>query len=301
MNSLADAHKPWAQAYFNFLRHGVASPEFEAKAAAVFSRLMDEVKRNWGKLLRGLIDDGITQLVLVGDDLVDIPLHAVATGSENERLIDRVPVTYVPSLGALHACISRKRFDESGRKGVALRSMINCDLDSAVTIADALAATLETKPCNMATGAASFWTDLAAAQVLHVDARTAHHARIPFDSVIGAGWLDLSIAELIAGLDLPHCEIVSNVSGESVFPSLLRAPGFDLATVFLAAGARSMLSSTWVVNEELASDMTQLFFQRWVSGSAPAEAFQQALIHLRAERPTVADFHWAGMRLVGAP
>jgi len=300
-NRLAEAHKPWAHAYFNFLRHGAAAPEFEAKAAAVFSGLMDEVGSNWGDLLQGLVDDGVTQLVFVGDDLVDIPLHAVPTGSGKERLIDRVPVTYVPSLGALHACIIRKRIDESERKGVALKSMINSDLDSAVAIADALAATLETKSCNMASGAASFWTDVAAAQVLHVDARTTHHARLPFDSVIGAGWLDLSIAELIAGLNLPHCEFVSNVPGESVFPSLLRAPGFDLAAVFLAAGARNVLSSTWVVNNELAFELTQAYFKHWVSGSAPAEAFQQALRHLRTERPALADFHWAGMRLVGAP
>jgi hypothetical protein len=301
VNRLTEAHKPWARAYFNFLRHGAAPPEFEATATVLFSRLMDEVRRNWGDLLQELVDDGITQLVLVGDDLVDIPLHAVPTGSGNERLIDRVQVTYVPSLGALHACISRKRLDESKRKGVALRALFDSDLDSADATADALAATLETKPCKLSPGAASFWTDAAAAQVLHIDARATHNARVPFDSLIGAGWLDLSIAELIAGLNLPHCEIVSNVAGESAFPSMLRAPGLDLAAVFLAAGARSVLASTWVVKDELASELAQLYFQRWVSGYAPAEAFQRALRHLRAQQPTLEDFYWAGLRLVGAP
>ena len=137
--------------------------------------------------------------------------------------------------------------------------------------------------------------------MLHIVARATHNARMPFDSLIGPGWLDLSIGELMAGLDLPQCEIVSNVVCESVFPSTLRAPGLDLTAVFLAAGARNVLASTWVVRDDLASELAQLFFQRWVSGHAPSEAFQRALQCLRAQRPTLPDFCWAGMRLVGAP
>ena len=298
---LIEVHKLWSRAYFNSLRHGAVSPEVEAKGAVFFSGLMDEVRRNWGDLLQGLVEDGTTQLILIGDDLVDIPLHATLIGSGNERLIDRVPVTYVPSLCALRTCIGRTSLNESQRRGVALRSLIDSDLDSADSGADAVAATLGTKPCKLAPVAASFWTDAAAAQVLHIVAHATHKPRNPFDSLIGAGWLDLNVAELMAGLDLPQCEIVSNVVCESAFPSTLRAPGLDLTAVFLAAGARSVLASTWVVRDDLASELAQLFFQRWVSGHAPAEAFQRALRHLRAQRPTLPDFYWAGMRLVGAP
>jgi len=298
---LIEMHKQWSRAYFNSLRHGAGSPEVEAEGAANFSRLMDEVRCNWGDLLQGLVEDGITQLILVGDDLVDIPLHATPIGSGNERLIDRVPVTYVPSLCALRACISRTSLNESQRKGVALRSLIDPDLDFGDSAADNLTATLGTKPCKLAPVTASFWTDVTAAQVLHIVARATHNARMPFDSLIGPGWLDLSIGELIAGLDLPQCEIVSNVVCESAFPSTLRAPGLDLTAVFLAAGARSVLASTWVVRDDLASELAQLFFQYWVSGHNPSEAFQRALRRLRAQRPTLPDFHWAGMRLVGAP
>lgn len=169
-------------------------------------------------------------------------------------------MTYVPSLCALRACISRTSLNESQRKGVALRSLIDPDLDFGDSEADALTATLGTKSCKLAPVTASFWTDAAAAQVLHIVAHTTHNARMPFDSLIGPGWLDLSVGELIAGLDLPQCEIVSNVVCESAFPSTLRAPGLDLSAVFLAAGARSVLASTWVVRDDLASELAQLFF-----------------------------------------
>ncbi len=82
---------------------------------------------------------------------------------------------------------------------------------------------------------------------------------------------------------------------------MLRAPGLDLAAVFLAAGARSVLASTWVADDGLASALTRMFFQHWVTGQAPAAAFRGALLDLRSEHPALADFQWAGMRLVGAP
>jgi len=300
---LTEARKAWCRAYLDSLRHNNGSPavEGEGEGAASFSGLMDEVRRIWGDLMRELVDDGINQLILVGDDLVDIPLHAIPTGSGDERLIDRVPVTYVPSIAALRACMSRTLSTQSRRRGIALRSLIDAELVSAHLEGDPIADILDTKPGNLSPDAASFWADAAAAQVLHIFAHAAHNARVPFDSLIGAGCLDLRVAELIAGLDLPQCELVLNIVCESALPSTLRAPGFDLSAVFLAAGARNVLASTWVVSDDLASKLAQLFVERWLSGHAPAEAFQRALRRLRAEQPTLPDFCWAGMRLVGAP
>ncbi len=297
---LNEAHKSWSSTYFDFLRYGAGAPENEAEGAAVFAALMDEMRRNWGELLHGLVEDEISQLILVGDDLVDIPLHATRIGSGDERLIDRVPVTYVPSLSALRACIGRTPTDESQRRGVAFRSLIDSNLDAAD--AEVLAELLETNICKaVPPNADTFWTELAAARVLHIAARANHDARMPFDSLLGEGSLDLAIGELVAKLDLTQCEVVSNMHGESALPSMLRAPGLDLAAVFLAAGAGSVLASTWITNDELASEMTLAFFRHWVAGQTPSAAFRDALLQLRSRHPGFADFHWAGMRLVGAP
>jgi len=299
MKRLREAHKSWSRIYFDSLRHSKGPLEVDAEGAALFSGLMDEVRRIWGDLMQELVDDGVNQLILVGDDLADIPLHAMPTGSGNERLIDRVPVTYVPSIAALRACMSRTPIPESQRRGVALRSLIDAELVPADSAGDPIAAILDTRPGNLSPDAASFWTDVATTQVLHIIAHATHNARAPFDSLIGAGSLDLRVDELVAGLDLPQCELVSNIVCESTLPSALRAPGFDLSAVFLAAGARNVLASTWVVNDDLASKMAELFVKRWVSGDDPSAAFQRALRDLRAE--PLPDVCWAGMRLVGAP
>lgn len=297
---LNEAHKSWSRSYFDALRYGTGSAEYEAEGAAMFAELTDEMSRNWGDLLQGLVEDNITQLILVGDDLVDIPLHATRIGGGDERLIDRVPVSYVPSLSALQACVGRTPTDESQRRGFALRSLIDSNLDAADT--EVLAELLETRTCKLVSANAdTFWTELAAARVLHIVARVDHDARMPFASLLGAGSLDLAIGELVSELDLTQCEVVSNLHGESALPSMLRAPGLDLAAVFLAAGAGSVLASTWVTNDELASDMTRAFFRHWLDGKAPSAAFRDALLQLRSRHPGLAEFHWAGMRLAGAP
>ena len=147
----------------------------------------------------------------------------------------------------------------------------------------------------------SDWENAAAAEVFHVDARANHNAQLPLQSMLGAGWLDLSFASVLERLELPRCELVSGFACESVLPSMLRAPGFDLATVFLAAGARNVLASTWPANDDLAAAMTRLFFQRWATGLTPSIAFREALRAMRSERSSLEDFEWACMRLVGAP
>lgn len=296
--TLREARKAWSQSYLASRWRGAADPNARIDAADSLSELMDELERNWGALLRGLVDDGVTQLVLIGDDLVDIPLHAVRIGPGDDRLIDRLPVSYCPSLTVLLAGVARQPVEVARRQGLRFCSL--AEADSAA--ADRLADILEAKPRRLGPPIDnSFWSDASAAEVLQIAARTGHNARTPLESILGPGWLGLTFSRLLAGLDLPRCDLVSILSGESVLPSILRAPGLDLASIFLAAGARNVLASTWLASDELAAGLQHSFTQRWVTGMAPAVAFRDALLHIRSERTSLTDFDWAGMRLVGAP
>ena len=295
-NRLREAHKAWSQSYLGYRARGTTAPADEVSAA--LSALMEALARNWADLLRGLVDDGVTQVVLIGDDLVDIPLHATRIGPGDERLIDRVPVSYCPSLSLLLAATDREPLEASRRTGLKLHSLE--ETDSAAP--GKLAEVLNTKPHRMTPPTDdSFWSDAAAAEMLQIVARTGHNARMPLESVLGPGWLGLTFSRLHSGLDLPHCDVVSILSAESALPSMLRASGLDLSAIFLAAGARNVLASTWLANDELAADLLYSFAGRWVTGQAPAAAFREALRQVRSERPALTDFEWAGMRLVGAP
>lgn len=294
---LTELRRSWVRARPDPLRDAARNA---TEVADVFSRLMDELQRNWGELLQGLVEDEVTRLILVGDDLAELPLHATRTGTGNQYLIDLMQVSYVPSLSVLRACLARDRADAPERSGAGLCSLVDPDSDPAH--AAALAAILGTIPCELLPPVSgSFWTDAATAKVLHMIVGASYNVRRPFESLLGPGWLDATFGLLVAELALARCEVVLNLHCQSPVPSPLRAPGFDLAALLLAAGAGSVLASTWATDDELASEFAQVFFARWVDGDPPSAAFQEALLRLRAKRPAVADFHWAGMRLVGAP
>jgi hypothetical protein len=297
-NRLREKHKNWSNERAGAGQRDAGTSGCRHDPADAYAGLMNEVRRVWGNLLQELLEDGVSQLILIGDDLVDIPLHATRIGSGEDRLIDRVPVAFVPSLFALRACVARTPVGVGRRQALELRSLA----ESEPGTAEALAEILGSKRFRVSPPIDdSFFANAAAAQVLHVAAQVTHNPRRPLDSVLGKGWLDLTIAGLLEGLDLPRCEVVSILSGEIALPSMLRARGFDLATLFLAAGARNVLASTWPAGDGLASELAELYFRRWVSGCTPSAAFRDAILQMRTEHSSLEDFDWAGMRLVGAP
>ena len=297
-HKLGEAHGAWSRALFDHRQRDGGTAGTRADCIGAYAGLMDEVGRTWGALLGELVDDGISQCVFIGDDLVDIPLHAIGIGAGGQRLIDRVPVSYLPSLSALRACVARRQVDAGRRHGLGLHCLAAAGPDAVEALADVLQA----RPIMISdVSGPSARVSAAGAEVLHVDARLTHNPQMPLQSVLGMGSLDLPVARLVAELELPQCDLVSGFACESVLPTMLRAPGIDLSTVFLASGARCVLASTWQADDDLANEMTRLFFRHWVDGLAPSVAFQRALRAVRTARPSLEDFEWACLRLVGGP
>jgi hypothetical protein len=298
---LSSRHKAWFQFYRENLCGQDVSASVEAEGERVFAAMMEEVERLWGGLMSRLVESGITDLVFIGDDTIDTPLHAIRIGPGPTRLIERARVSYAPSLHALRVCLERPSRPPESRKGLDLRSLIDRNLESADGEATQVAATLGTQRRDLDPASADFWSELRKADILHVVAHGEHNQLLPLGSLLGTDWVNLGMGDLIADLDLPRCEIVANLACESAFPSVRRVPGLDFSTVFIAAGARSVLGSTWVVRDDVASAFCRLFFEAWASGAKSSVAFQQALDRLRRSQPALPAFDWAGLRLVGGP
>ena len=290
----------WDHFYFKRLRHGLGSPAEQEEGMRRFDGVLRVAEGLWGPLLAELVEEGYNDLVFIADDLVaDVPFHALRLPSSGLRLIDRARIVYAPSLFAAWRCSRRIPKPPDQRAGVALRSLVDPDLPSARKEPAELADLLAVQRYEVDPRAPDFWLTLREAELLHVVAHGRHNVLLPLNSLWMAGWIDLGITKLLAGLDLPRCEVVSNLVCEAAFPAIRRAPGMDLSSVFLIAGARSVLASTWVVNDDLASEFCLKFFQAWKAGRTASRAFQTALTDLRYEQPTLPDFHWAGFRLVG--
>jgi CHAT domain-containing protein len=184
---------------------------------------------------------------------------------------------------------------------MALKHILDPELSSAMDEALEVATDFGGNPDLINPLSETFWSALSDAEVLHVVAHGRHQPLLPINSIFLHGWVDLPLSTLIAGLDLPRCELVSNLICESAMPAIRKTPAVDLSSVFLTAGARTVLASTWVVDDSLASEMARLFFKFWADGNSPAASFRRGLSDLRTKRESLAAFEWAGMRLIGAP
>jgi len=108
----------------------------------------------------------------------------------------------------------------------------------------------------------------------------------------------------ISGLDLRKTDLVvlsacrtgsgKTVNGEGVF---------GLRRAFQAAGAGSLLLSSWDVPDEATAGFMTSFYRSWLAGSGKSTAVRQALLagikDSQARRGTTHPLLWAGFTLVG--
>lgn len=292
---LCEAHKAWSRARFDTARD---DRRRQADVAAAFAGLVDEVGRAMRERVQELLEDGSEQIVFIGDDAMNLPLHALQVGAEDQRLFDRVPVSYAPSLNALRSSLPGGATADTGRTGAGFDVLAGPDSAGAAAIASALEGEAQ---MLAAADDGDFWADVGSSRVLHIEGPFRLNGRLPLESALVVGDSQVTAADLLTRLRFSHCDVVSAMGCESSLATMARAPGFDLAAVLLAAGARNVLASCWQTAPELAAEMTQTFFERWAEGAAPAAAFGQALKALRSARPSLPDHAWAGMRIVGAP
>jgi CHAT domain-containing protein len=178
-----------------------------------------------------------------------------------------------------------------------MRSVIDGGLSSGLTEARQLASILNTNVSIVDARGTEFWEHLAEAEILHIVTHGEHNVLLPLDAALLIGESYLPLWAMLASLELPRCTVASNVVCETAFPAIRRAPGLDFASGLLAAGARNVLASTWVVRDDLASRFTCLFFEQWMKGIGPGAAYQSAFKKISAEVDF--EFSWISIRLVG--
>ena len=299
---LLDSLRRWDEVYQMHIRSGDDERRWITEGHSIFDETMHLVSQILGKTLQDLINSGFSKLVFIPDDLLgDVPFHATYLQPSGRLLIEECEVSYAPSLYTLWECCRRQSKEASSRRGTALKHILDPKLSSAMDEALEVATDLGGNLDVINPLGGTFWSDLSEAEVLHVVAHGKHQPLLPINSIFLQGWVDLPLSTLIAGLDLPRCDLVSNLICESAMPAIRQTPAVDLSSVFLTAGARTVLASTWVVDDSLASEMARRFFKFWVDGASPAASFRRGLSDLRMGRESLPAFEWAGMRLVGAP
>jgi CHAT domain-containing protein/tetratricopeptide (TPR) repeat protein len=120
----------------------------------------------------------------------------------------------------------------------------------------------------------------------------------PSDGSTNADYLFLKEAY---ALRLDDVDLVVLSACDTERGRLIRGEGVQsFSRAFLAAGARSTVTTIWRVADEPTADFMQLFYHHLGRGEPRAEALRQAKLRFLRERSAVADPHyWAAFVLTG--
>jgi tetratricopeptide (TPR) repeat protein len=117
----------------------------------------------------------------------------------------------------------------------------------------------------------------------------------------------LTLAE-IYGLNLKGCELAILSACQSNFGPQQQGEGtWAVSRGFLVAGARRVVASNWLVDDEAAANLVSMFCQGLArdkkGGGTPnyAQSLQAAKRRVRQEEKWKAPFYWASLILVGPP
>lgn len=111
----------------------------------------------------------------------------------------------------------------------------------------------------------------------------------------------LEMSEILEGEVPPARLVVLSACSSAVGPAREGEGMLGLGWAFLAAGARSVVSSLWPVDDGRTADLMTDFYGHLTGGSAPGEALRRAQLNL-IEDPsgaTLAPYYWAAFQVQG--
>ena len=232
-------------------------------------------------------------IVVPHGNLHYLPFHALHDGER--YLIERCEISVAPSAAIFQHCLQR------GERVLDRALLLGVSDEQAPRVGSEIAALQQVFPA-----AKSFIDDAATTAVLRgssagVDVlHLACHGRFRSDNPLfsalrlGDGWFTVRDAY---GLKLDHTLVTLSAceTGANVI-----APGDELiglARGFFSAGARAVLLSLWMVDDETTAELMIDFYEETKRGSSLAGSLRRAQLKMLNERPH--PFFWSPFVLVG--
>lgn len=222
-----------------------------------------------------------------------LPFHALHDG--DKYLIERVEISYAPSAAIFQHCMQRgkHRPDRALLLGVSDEQTPRIH-DEIGSISGIFGNT--TSLVDEAATAAALRLHSAGMDVVHLACHGQFRSDNPLFSalLLADGWFTVRDAYSLrldnALVTLSACETGANVI----------APGDELiglARGFFSAGARSVLLSLWMVDDEATNQLMVDFYRALRAGSSPSTSLRAAQLRMLKEMPH--PFFWSPFVLVG--
>jgi CHAT domain-containing protein/tetratricopeptide (TPR) repeat protein len=222
-----------------------------------------------------------------------LPFHALHDG--DRYLIERGEISVAPSAAIFQQCLQR------GEHGMERALLLGVSDEQTPRIGHEIAALKQVFPAAKTFVDAAATTGVlhrnsTAVDVLHLACHGQFRSDNPLFSALrlADGWFTVRDAYGLkldnALVTLSACETGANVV----------APGDELiglARGFFSAGARSVLLSLWIVDDETTAQMMIDFYEATKRGSSLAASLRKAQLKMLNERPH--PFFWSPFVLVG--
>ena len=274
------------------LRFGAQS--IRRHLSALTEKINIHLRRLYEQLIRGLGTLNHHKLIVVPHGALHyLPFHALHDGEK--YLIEACEISYAPSAAIFQQCMQRSKHglerpllmgvsdEQTPRISDEIRTLSEVFPEATVFIGDT--ATTEALRQNSA-----------GVDVLHLACHGQFRSDNPLFSALrlADGWFTVRDAYNLklenALVTLSACETGANVV----------KPGDELiglARGFFSAGARSVLLSLWMVDDETTDQMMVDFYQEMKQGRSLAASLRAAQLKILKERPH--PFFWSPFILVG--
>jgi len=243
------------------------------------------------------------QLVIVPHDV----LHYLPYGLLNDGehiLLEDYTVLYAPSASSLPFILEKEPAQAETLLAMAHPEAPGApQLGSAVAEAERVAALYGTQALvGVEASESRFKAEAGQYDLLHVAAHSDYRLANPLFSAIllqaGEGEDGRLEVHEVLDLDLPETDLVVLSACETHLAALSEGDELvGLERAFLRAGAPSLVTTLWPVDDAATAALMERFYVHLREGAAKADALRLAQLETRAERPN--PYYWAGFVLVG--
>ena len=289
---------------FEFLRFHLsrlASDPAAAKArpALALLNMQDHLQKLYEMLVRPLEPflAGRESIVFVPVDFMHyVPLHALFDGSS--YLMDRFTISYAPT-ATVYQLFKAKHVEED----CSTPLLVGIPDEKAPFIADEIESIRSVLPGARAlvgprATQANITREMQTASIIHIASHATFRPDNPMFSSIQLHDVPLNFFD-IYNLRTPARLITLSGCGTGLSSIVAGDELLGLVRGFLYAGATSLVTSLWDVNDYTTGDLMKHFYGYLAEGNSKSQSLRKAMVRLREEHPH--PYYWAPFLLMGDP